>query len=88
MIPKIKNIRNYSACLITPIRVRRSLRVPTCRHKRIPLEGSLNGVDDRKGVLSDSGDVAPDAAENVCSPSTAKGTRDFLLNFCYPDIPF
>jgi len=40
-------------------------RVSACRNKRIPLEGSLNGVDDRKGVLSDVGDVAPDAAENI-----------------------
>ncbi len=62
--------------------------VPACRNKRIPLEGSLNGVDDRKGVLSDGGDVAPDAAENICSLSTAKRARDFLLNFHHPDIAF
>jgi hypothetical protein len=48
-------------------------RVPAYRNKRIPLEGSLNGVDDRKGVLSDGGDVAPDAAENICFLNTAKG---------------
>jgi len=54
----------------------------------MPLEGSLNSVDDRKGILSDSGDVAPDAAENICSLSAAKGARDFLLNLHHPDIAF
>jgi hypothetical protein len=52
----------------------------------MPLEGSLDSVDDRKGILSDSGDVALDAAENICSLSTAKGARDLLLNLHYPDI--
>ena len=61
---------------------------PACRNKRMPLEGSLNGVDDRKGVLSDSGDVTPDAAENICSLSAAKGGRDLLLNLHHPDISF
>ena len=45
-----------------------------CQNKRIPLEGSLNSIDDRKGILPDGGDVAPDAAENICSLSAAKGS--------------
>jgi len=41
------------------------LKFPACRNKRIPLEGSLSGVDDRKGVLSYGGELTPNAAENT-----------------------
>ena len=54
----------------------------------MPLEGSLNSVDDRKGVLSDSGDVTPDAAEGFGPLFAAKGARDLLLNLHHADISF